>query len=241
MASVVPEVHITEDKPIAITLAAKLAEYDDQTLGLTNPEPGAKIVRHGSCYAFQAPGYSQSIYRWLTGESQETTKLYIEELATRLVGLIDEGETMLDKLAVKRRTEQVDRLTNTGRSARASTRNAVRGLHEIVGGGRITAARIAEIAEVLREVDTLVTRTKSAILHVQKLYGPTAPVPVPVPAPVPAPAESDAPAAPAETAETAEPESDGEPAPAVDVFDTWIGRVTAAHAALCTASASFRG
>ena len=155
-------------------LSKKLTEYDGNTMGLATPEPGSKIVRCGSHYSFQAPGISQSVYRWLVGESQETTKQYIEELVKGLVALMDESETMLEHLSIERRNYQQAQF---GRRRPRFVRHE--GLHDLVTTAPrhppapISAERIKAVAAVLSHVDKLYKRIAAVIAHVQNIYGST--------------------------------------------------------------------
>jgi hypothetical protein len=208
-------------QPLAATLDAKLAEFDVATAGLAGPEPGSKIVKTGDLYSFQAPGYTQSIYRWWVGESQETTKEYIAELSERMVSLMDEAETMLGRFGRRQRQHQAVRIVHRGLPS------AECGLREILLY-ESRAADVAEVAEALSRVDALVARLQAATAHVRELYAPAASRSEPAP-------ESATVSVEAGTGDVIPPR------PEPSVFDTWDARVSAAHAALCVASASFRG
>lgn len=212
----------TPAQPLHVVLAKKLELYDRHTEGLSAPEEGAKVVKSGEYYSFQGPGYTQSIYRWLVGESQETTKQYIEELSQELVNLIDEAETMLEKIAAERREQQ---MAQFGRYRTRSTYAAtVAGLRELIPSP-LPSGMIKEIAAVLGHIDRMRERLIGVIGHVEKLY------------------HVDAGASASDADEVASSESYDEDEPPTDkgaVYSTWRTRVNAAHTALCTASTSFR-
>lgn len=232
MASETPAVetsNVETPKPLRETLKESLAEFDANTVGLATPEPGSKIVRCGSQYSFQAPGISQSLYRWLAGESQDTTKQYVEELVLGLVALMDQSETMLEHLAIERRNYQQAQFgRRRPRFVRAD------GLHDLVTSAPrrtpapISAERIKEVAEVLKHVDELNRRIAATIAHVQDVYDSTDG------------AIQKAGDASADGAESvSETEEDGD-IQQIDVYEQWQKRLSEAHAALCTASTSFR-
>ena len=225
----VPE-SVEEPKLPHEILSEKLTEYDGHTIGLATPGPGSKIVRCGSHYSFQAPGISQSVYRWLVGESQETTKQYIEELVTRLVALMDEGETMLEHLSIERRKFQQAQF---GRRRQRFVRHE--GLHDLVTTppqrvpAPISAERIKAVTEVLTHVDDLNKRIAAVIAHVQDVYVSTGGAIQKAGDVTDDGGES--------VSETEEEEGD---VSQIDVYEQWQLRLSEAHAALCAASTSFR-
>ena len=193
--------------PLAATLIAKLTEFDVATIGLAKPEPGSKIVKTGDLYSLQAPGYTQSLYRWWSRESQDTTKQYIQEMSEMIVSLIDEADTMLGRFSRRERQHRAMRTVHRGISSTDG------GLHDIVPHDTL-ASDVAEVAEVLISIDTLVSRMLCVSAHVRELYVPVS------------------------DSETV-PDTETESIPCV--YDLWNERVSAAHAALCVASSLFRG
>lgn len=219
-----------EAKPAHVALNERLTEYDAHTIGLTTCEQGSKIAKCGSHYSYQAPGFSQSLYRWFVGESQETTKQYIEELVTGLVALMDEGETMLEKLAVERHNYQ-QTLFGRRRPRFVSKNEGLRGIISTpptAPPAPISAERIQEVAGVLKHVDELNRRIAQVIAHVQTTYAD-----VSVKTPPAEAVEGD------DDVSVSESEEDGDIVQ-TDVYDKWQARLAAAHSALCTASTSFR-
>jgi hypothetical protein len=203
----------------------KLTEFDVATEGLQAPVPGSKIAKRGDQYYFLAPGYTQGLFRWLTGESQDTTKQYIEELAVSFVALMDEAETMLGKLGKERQNRQP---VQFGRAMHYT--QAPDGLRGLVAP---TPESVEDVAAVLAHIDTLSARVIATVSYVDKLYATPAIVGTDE-------SSADRPSS-AGSAASGESYDADEPASEDAVFSTWKLRLVAAHTALCAASALFRG
>lgn len=223
-----------QTQPLSAALVLKLTEFDVATEGLQAPVPGSKIAKRGDQYYFLAPGYTQGLFRWLTGESQDTTKQYIEELAVSLVALTDEAETMLGKLGKERQQKRSVQFGRTRHYTQVSD-----GLRGLVAP---TPESVEDVATVLAHIDTLSARVIAAVSYVDKLYAtPAVVITDESSADRPASAGSAGSAKSAGSAVSGESYDADEPASSDAVFSTWKLRLIASHTALCAASASFRG
>ena len=163
--------------PFAGALTAKLEEFDTLTEFLVNPEVGSKIVKSGERFYFQAPGLTQGLYRWITGESRDTTREYLEELTTKLVGILSEMRNTIENLALiwkadkpskygRTRVAPAQQIINSVANADENERPGLLSLLDI----RPTKERIAEISNLLKQADILSARVLTATEHVKKLY-----------------------------------------------------------------------
>ncbi len=163
--------------PFAGALTAKLEEFDELTEFLVNPEVGSKIVKSGDRFYFQAPGLTQGLYRWITGESRDTTHDYLEELTTKLVSILSEMRTTIENLACiwksdkttkfgRIRAGPVEQIINSVAQADENERPGLLSLLDI----RPTKERIAEISNLLKQADVLAARVLTATEHVKNLY-----------------------------------------------------------------------
>ena len=215
-------------------LAARIQEFDDSTAALTEPQPGSKVIKSYDAYYYQPPSYTQGLWRWMVGESRETTKEYLGELVERLVKLMDDAESFLRK--------------NTNTKWKRTLR-PIEGRDRIYIGTPVTAELIGQIADVLAHIDRLTKRLRLVVQHLKETYPEEM-------------MEEDAEEKPeAETAGeptqgtegavieadiASESESGSEAgsatssSDAVSVFEAWNQTLSEAHAALCEASSTFR-
>ena len=163
--------------PFAGAITAKLEEFNELTKFLVNPEAGSKIVKSGARFYFQAPGVTQGLYRWITGESRDTTREYLEELTTKLVGILSEMRTTIENLAC---IWKADKTSNFGRIRAGPAQqilNCVEHTDENKRPGllslldiRPTKERIAEISDLLKQADVLAARVLTVTEYVKNLY-----------------------------------------------------------------------
>ncbi len=170
------ETNIVTD-PFAGALTAKLEEFDQLTEFLVNPEVGSKIVKSGERFYFQAPGLTQGIYRWITGESRDTTREYLEELTTKLIAILGEMRTTIENLVCIWKANKPFKFGRTRAAPGEQIINAVANRDDTERQGllslidiRPTNERIAEISNLLKQADELAARVLTATEHVKKLY-----------------------------------------------------------------------
>ena len=222
-------------------LAARIQEFDDTTAALTDPAPGSKVIKRYDAYYYQAPSYTQGLWRWMTGESRETTKEYLDEMVDRLVKLMEEAENFLRK--------------HTKTKWRRTLR-PIQGRDRVYNGTPVTAELIGQMADVLAHIDRLTKRLRLVVEHLKDTY--------PEEVMADGTEESSEVEKTAETAETEVPEgtkgavivtggdntsgsgtemeieSTTSSSDAVSVFEAWNHTLSEAHTALCEASSVFR-
>ena len=223
-------------------LAARIQEFDDSTAALINPAPGSKVIKSYNAYYYQAPGYTQGLWRWGVGESRETTKEYLDEMVNRLVQLMGEAETFLRK--------------NTNTKWRRTLR-PIEGRDRVYSGTPVTAELIRQMADVLAHIDRLTKRLRLVVQHLKETY-PEEVVADGTEEPGEAEemAETDATNTTEGTkgavieaecddtsesgSETASESTTSSSSDVVSVFEAWNQTLSEAHAALCGASSVFR-
>jgi hypothetical protein len=216
-------------------LAARIQEFDDSTAALTEPQPGSKVIKSYDAYYYQPPSYTQGLWRWMVGESRETTKEYLGELVKRLVKLMDDAESFLRK--------------NTNTKWKRTLR-PIEGRDRIYIGTPMTAELIGQIADVLAHIDRMTKRLRLVVQHLKETYpeevmeegegaaeGPTEEKPETekTEGTEGAVIDADSASESGSEAEGATSSSD-----AVSVFEAWNQMLSEAHAALCEASSTFR-
>lgn len=210
-------------------LAARIQEFDDSTAALTEPQPGSKVIKSYDAYYYQPPSYTQGLWRWMVGESRETTKEYLGELVERLVKLMDDAESFLRK--------------NTNTKWKRTLR-PIEGRDRIYSGTPVTAELIGQIADVLAHIDRLTKRLRLVVQHLKETYpeemmeeeGEEKPeAEEPTQGTEGAVIEADSASESGSEAGSATSSSD-----AVSVFEAWNQTLSEAHAALCEASSTFR-
>jgi hypothetical protein len=223
--------------PFAGALTAKLEEFDELTEFLVNPEVGSKIVKSGDRFYFQAPGLTQGLYRWITGESRDTTREYLEELTTKLVAILSEMRTTIENLAV---IWKADKPSNFGRTRSGPAQqilNSVAHTDENKRPGllslldiRPTKERIDEISNLLKQADILSARVLTATEHVKHLYhSEMQEVEEGLESEETSTSAADGECVPADSASNVHPDS----APPPLSYEAMIESVRSAHAALC--------
>jgi len=208
-------------------LAARIQEFDDSTAALIEPQPGSKVIRSYDAYYYQAPSYTQGLWRWMVGESRETTKEYLNEMVEQLVKLMEDAENFLRKN------------TNTKWTR---TLRPIQGCDRVYSGTPVTAELIGQIADMLAHIDRLTKRLRLVVQHLKETY-PEEIMDVEERA-----AEEGAEGAVIEADEGDNSSESGSEASAnttsssdaVSVFEAWNQTLSEAHAALCEASSTFR-
>lgn len=210
-------------------LAARIQEFDDSTAALTEPQPGSKVIKSYDAYYYQPPSYTQGLWRWMVGESRETTKEYLGEMVERLVKLMDDAESFLRK--------------NTNTKWRRTLR-PIEGRDRVYSGTPLTAELIGQIADVLAHIDRMTKRLRLVVQHLKETYpeemmeeeGEEKPeAEEPTQGTEGAVIEADSASESGSEAGSATSSSD-----AVSVFEAWNQTLSEAHAALCEASSTFR-
>lgn len=205
-------------------LAARVQEFDDSTAALIEPQPGSKVIKSYDAYYYQGPSYTQGLWRWMVGESRETTKMYLNEMVDRLVVLMAEAETFLTKN------------TNTKWSR---TLRKIDGRKRIFSGTPVTPELIGQIADVLGQIDRLTKRLRLVLNHLKETY-PEEVLVAGEAGKSDAEPEADDKDAEADAESTTSSTTSTSSADSVSVFETWNQTLSEAHAALCAASSSFR-
>lgn len=225
-------------------LAARIQEFDDSTAALTEPAPGSKVIKSYNTYYYQAPGYTQGLWRWVAGESRETTKEYLDEMVNWLVQLMEEAEGFLRK--------------NTNTKWRRTLR-PIEGRDRVYSGTPVTAELIGQMADVLAHIDRVTKRLQLVVQHLKETY-PEEVVADGTETEEPRKVEKMAGTTETEetegikdtvietegdnTSENGSEESASESATsssdAVSVFEAWNQTLSEAHVALCEASSNFR-
>jgi len=218
-------------------LAARIQEFDDSTAALSDPAPGSKVIKSYDAYYYQAPSYTQGLWRWMVGESRETTKEYLNEMVDRLVKLMEEAESFLHKN------------TNTKWSR---TLRPIQGRDRVYNGTPVTPELIGQIADVLAHIDRLTKRLRLVVQHLKDTY-PEEVVADEIEKASSTEATSiedtkDTEGAMIESEGVVSSESETESASestttssdAVSVFEAWNQTLSEAHAALCETSSAFR-
>jgi len=205
-------------------LAARVQEFDDSTAALTEPQPGSKVIKSYDAYYYQGPSYTQGLWRWIVGESRETTKMYLNEMVDRLVALMTEAETFLTKN------------TNTKWSR---TLRKIDGRKRVFSGTPVTPELIGQIADVLGQIDRLTKRLRLVLNHLKETYPEEVLVAGEAGEPDAEP-EADDQDTEVDAESTSSSTTSTSSADSVSVFETWNQTLSEAHAALCAASSSFR-
>lgn len=236
------DARLVQDKPFAAGLTAKYEEFNHITSFLESPEPGAKITKYGDRFYFQAPSLTQGLYRWAVGESRDTTKEYLVELADKLIVLLFETKETINTLTdmwKKKNKKKFGRLHLVSGDEPivqydnpVEEQNSSLGLRYLIDV-KPTPARIQEIAGLLKQSDTLKTRMVTAIKHAKSLYGDIV---------RPKEESGDADANDANDIDNTNVQRSNEavkPAvsanPALSSYDELISRVSGAHSSLCDA------
>jgi hypothetical protein len=225
--------------PFAGALTAKLDEYDAMTEFLVNPEAGSKIVKSGDRFYFQAPGLTQGLYRWLTGESRDTTREYLEELAQNLAEILNGMQRTIESLTLVWKSNHgakfgrvpgrpVQQVLDTVSAAEAEELPGLLSLLDI----RPTRERIEEISGLLKKADVLTARVLTATEHVQQLYDDSNDCAGPDNVPSAAPSCS-SPSSSSTSEVVASENVDGSPDEKQLSYAAMIQSVRSAHAALC--------
>lgn len=213
-------------------LAARIQEFDDSTTALADPVPGSKMIKgYNSYYYYQAPSYTQGLWRWFVGESRETTKDYLNEMVEQLVKLMEDAEYFLRK--------------NTKIKWNRTLR-PILGRHRNYSGTPMTAELIGQIADILAHLDRLTKRLRLVVQYLKETY------PEKVMGEGKGNVEKKTNNTEGDVIEANDGNGSSEngsetvserttsSSDAVSVFEIWNQRLSEAHATLCEASSSFR-